>query len=282
MAHVGFKALSAMLAAKGAHNPDALAAYIGRKKYTAAGMAAKAAAARVKHKVLHHGRGDSSSRAALHIGVERRIYPAQFEVRAAQDGTGGTRYNLSGYASVYDRPYRMVDKFGEYEERVRPGSGKKTLSENPDVVLVLNHAGMPMARTKNGSLQLSDDSTGLHFDAPNLNGERQTVREVAQAVEEGILDEASFAFKTTRQQWSDDYARRDIAEYSLHRGDVSVVTFGANPTTHVALRAEDYDLMDEDAARVLYERLSRRFQAPPSAALPRRLAEALAIVQDQK
>ena len=35
---VRFKKLSATLAARGAHNPDALAAFIGRKKYGAAGM----------------------------------------------------------------------------------------------------------------------------------------------------------------------------------------------------------------------------------------------------
>lgn len=49
-ARIGFKKLTAMLAAKGAHNPAALAAYIGKKKYGAAGMKAKAAAGRVKKK----------------------------------------------------------------------------------------------------------------------------------------------------------------------------------------------------------------------------------------
>ena len=38
-----FKALSGALAARGAHNPDALAAYIGRKKYGKKGMAALSA-----------------------------------------------------------------------------------------------------------------------------------------------------------------------------------------------------------------------------------------------
>lgn len=43
-----FKKLSAKLRAKGARNPDALAAFIGRKKFGKAGMAAKAAAGRRK------------------------------------------------------------------------------------------------------------------------------------------------------------------------------------------------------------------------------------------
>jgi len=48
MAKIGFKKLTKKLAAKGARNPKALAASIGRKKYGKAGMAAKAAAGRRK------------------------------------------------------------------------------------------------------------------------------------------------------------------------------------------------------------------------------------------
>src|SRR5687768_6836012 len=99
-------------------------------------------------------------------GVERHAFPAQFEVRARPDGTGGTRYELDGYATVYDAPFEMWDPFGSYDEVVRQGSGAKTLSENPDVMFVYNHEGMPLAGTKNGSLRLSEDSTGLHTNAP--------------------------------------------------------------------------------------------------------------------
>lgn len=48
MARIGFKKLTKQLAAKGARNPKALAASIGRKKFGKAGMAAKAAAGRRK------------------------------------------------------------------------------------------------------------------------------------------------------------------------------------------------------------------------------------------
>jgi HK97 family phage prohead protease len=200
-------------------------------------------------------------------GPERRIFAAHLEVRSKQDGTGGTRYELEGYASVYDAPYRMWDMFGEYEEVVRQGAGAKTLSENPDVVLVFNHAGMPMARTKAGNLTLSEDSTGLHMRAPELNGEQSVVRDVVAGVQDGTLDEMSFAFRVTRQEWSPDWMQRDIIEYNLHRGDVSVVTYGANPATSVALRAEDFDLMlanlEGDALREAHARLAARLEAAP-------------------
>lgn len=196
-------------------------------------------------------------------GPERRAYSARFEVRAKPSGTGGTRYELEGYASVYEASYQMYDWYGPYDEVVRDGAGKKTLSESPDVVFVLNHEGMPMARTKPGSLLLSEDSHGLHVRAPELNGDRFIVREVVTAVEEGILDEMSFAFRVVRQQWSPDYDQRDILEYSLHRGDVSVVTYGANPATSMALRSADFDRVDPEVARELIARLQRRLQPQP-------------------
>lgn len=195
-------------------------------------------------------------------GTERRVFAAQLEVRAKADGSGGTRYELEGYASAYDSPYRMYDMFGEYEEVVRAGAGAKTLSENPDVTLVFNHTGLPIARTKAGNLELSEDDHGLHMRAPSLNGDISLVRDIVTSIQDGVLDEMSFAFRVTKQEWSPDWAQRDITEYNLHRGDVSVVTYGANPATSVALRAEDLgrviDHLEGDALREAHARLSAR------------------------
>jgi phage head maturation protease len=70
----------------------------------------------------------------------------------------------------------MYDMFGEYEEVVRSGAGAKTLSEkDPTSSCVFNHEGLPMARTKAGNLELSEDDGGLHMRASNLNG-NQSVR----------------------------------------------------------------------------------------------------------
>lgn len=194
--------------------------------------------------------------------LERRVFAATLEVRAKADGTGGTRYELDGYASAYEQPYQMYDWYGEYEEVVRAGAGAKTLSEDPDVVLVFNHAGMPMARTKAGNLQLSEDDHGLHMLAPDLNGDLSIVRDVVAGIQDGVLDEMSFAFRVTKQQWSPDWMQRDILEYSIHRGDVSVVTYGANPATSVALRSEDFDryisTLEGEDLRAAHDRLGAR------------------------
>lgn len=208
---------------------------------------------------------EKSERASV-TGIERRAYPVQLEVRA-KDGAPGVS-TITGYASVVEEPYEMWDFLGAYAEVVRAGSFTKTLSETPQVQLLLNHGGLAMAYTKAGTLRLSEDSTGLHMEA-DVNAKRSDVGDMLAALDEGSVDEMSFAFRVTRQMWSPDYDQRDILEVDLHRGDVSVVNFGANPATTVgaAMRAADFDRLGDDDARALMERLQRRF-APPAEPQP--------------
>jgi HK97 family phage prohead protease len=154
------------------------------------------------------------------------------ELRAAPDGTGGSRLLFTGYASVSEQPYQMQDWLGPYTEIVRNGAFTKTLSESPDVIFCLNHYwdGAPMARTKPGTLRLTEDTTGLLTEA-DIDGKRADVYQVQSAMEAGELDAMSFAFWVVRQSWSPDYEQRDILEIDLDGGDTSVVTWPANPHT---------------------------------------------------
>jgi HK97 family phage prohead protease len=196
---------------------------------------------------------DKSQRAQLG-GIERRAYPVKLNVRASTTDGPTT---VEGYASVVDQGYEMYDWAGPYTEVVRSGAFTRTLNANPQVQLLLNHGGLAMAYTQAGTLRLAEDSTGLHM-AADINPTRTDVRDMLTALADGNVDEMSFAFRVTRQQWSPDYDQRDIQEVDIHRGDVSVVNFGANPLTSVAARALDFDRLDEAAARELYERLGRR------------------------
>ncbi|MER7046775.1 HK97 family phage prohead protease [Streptomyces jumonjinensis] len=200
---------------------------------------------------------DKSKRASV-TGIVRRTYPVQMEVRAKDNASGVS--TITGYASAVDQPYEMWDFLGSYAEVVRSGAFAKTLAEHPQVQLLLNHGGLAMAYTKAGTLRLSEDSAGLHMEA-DVTGARSDVQDMLLALQDGSVDEMSFAFRVTRQLWSPDYDQRDILEVDLHRGDVSVVNFGANPATSVApaLRAADFDQLGEDDARALMERLQRRF-----------------------
>ena len=126
----------------------------------------------------------------------------------------------------------MQDWAGDYTEVVRSGSFSRTLGAQDDVRLLLNHEGLPLARTKSGTLQLAEDSTGLAVEA-DLEARSGMVNDIRLAMERGDLDEMSFAFQVTRQEWSPDWEQRDILEVKLF--DVSVVTYPANPATSAAL-----------------------------------------------
>lgn len=211
-------------------------------------------------------------------GSERRAYPVRLEVRA---GTTAGTSTIEGYASVTESSYEMWDFYGSYTEIVRAGAFTRTLNANPQVQLLLNHGGLSMAYTQAGTLRLSEDSAGLHM-AADINTARSDVSDMLLAIEDGNVDEMSFAFRTTRQQWSPDYDQRDILEVDIHRGDVSVVNFGANPATSVdAMRSQDLDRLDDASALALYERLGRRLntQTPQAPSAPLGLYLALAQAQ---
>ena len=72
-------------------------------------------------------------------------------------------FEVEGYATVYNRGYQMWDSAGPYTEVADPAMLTRSLANNPDVAFLLNHKGMTMARTKNGSLTLRNDSTRVAF-----------------------------------------------------------------------------------------------------------------------
>lgn len=163
-----------------------------------------------------------------------RFGPAGMEMRAKPSGTGGTNFSFSGYAAVFDYPFEMWDFWGdEFIEIINQGAFTRTLANSCDVPFLIGHndAGFALARTKSGTMTLSQDSHGLVVDAPSLDGSLEQVRQLASAHERGDMDEMSCAFMAIAQVWSPDYMQRNLTEMDLHKGDVSVVVFGANDGT---------------------------------------------------
>jgi HK97 family phage prohead protease len=159
--------------------------------------------------------------------IERRTFTVRnIETREAEDGA----MRLSGYAAVFNDSSVPLP----FSERIAPGAFRKTLSETPDVRLLINHEGLPLARTKNGTLTLSEDEVGLRFDAdlPDTT----EARDLWTLIQRGDVDQMSFAFRVIRQKWSADRTERTLTEVSLADGDVSVVTYPAYPTTTVEAR----------------------------------------------
>lgn len=170
--------------------------------------------------------------------LEQRLYQARLELRASE---GATTVSFSGYATVYDEWYDVAGgpEMGGWREMVSAGAAKRTLNAKPDVRLLINHDGLPLARTRSGTLMLTEDERGLLVDASALDLSNPQVMQLRSAMDRGDVDEMSFAFRTTRQEWNADYTERIIREFALDvsGSDVSIVTYPANPATVAQLRA---------------------------------------------
>lgn len=159
--------------------------------------------------------------------IEHRTFTVKgLEARQSDDGS----MRLAGYAAVFNESSVPLP----FKETIAPGAFRKTLSETPDVRLLINHEGLPIARTKNGTMTLVEDERGLYFTAELAD--TSDARDIYALVSRGDVDQMSFAFRVIRQKWSEDRTRRVLSEVSLSDGDVSVVTYPAYPTTSVEAR----------------------------------------------
>lgn len=196
-------------------------------------------------------------------------------------------YEVEGYASSFERGYEMWDWYGPYTEVVSKGAADATLAADPEVVFRFNHAGTPMASTRNSRLQLWADDAGLGQRAW-LNPKRSDVQLLIQAIEDQDVREQSFMFRITEGVWSPDYSEYRINAFDLERGDVGPVTYGANPHTTVSARAGEFlasiDHMSPLVAREAHARLGARADlrspqqtAPATAPAPAPRAEGRSI-----
>ncbi len=186
-------------------------------------------------------------------GLAREDRKFTVEPVELRDDTDGLTFE--GVASSVDNPYTVHDMFGEFEETIERGAFDKTLAERDDVRLLVNHDGIPLARTKSKTLTLS---TNPHLRAvATLDADNPTVREVRSAMRRGDLDQMSIGFRVTRQEWNGDYTERTIREVKLF--DVSVVTYPANPATSASLRsllAESSSIADPEELRAAIGQLT--------------------------
>jgi HK97 family phage prohead protease len=168
--------------------------------------------------------------------IERRLLG--FELRALANAAP----RLVGYAAKFNV---WSGDLGGFRERIQPGAFDKVLREGHDVRLLVNHEGVPLARSSKGTLRLSTDDVGLLVEAelPSHAGA------LVESMRRGDIDQMSFGFRVQPggAAWDIDAepVERTVTEIA-ELFDVSVVTYPAYPQTEVALRS----LAQAHAARV--------------------------------
>jgi len=149
-----------------------------------------------------------------------------------EDDNGDVK--VEGYAAVFNQ---RADIGGLFTEEFKPGAFADAIGRD-DVVFLVNHDGLPLARTRSGTLALSEDKKGLKV-STTLDGQDPDVKAIVRKMKRGDLDKMSIAFIPQKQEWDDteDTPHRVITQASLY--DVSVVTTPAYDGTEIALRSLD-------------------------------------------
>jgi HK97 family phage prohead protease len=227
-----FNELAARLAAKGAHDPGALAAYIGRKKYGRAGMAALAAKGRGVHHAEKNLMKDGEKRSEF-LGVRAfdfRSYTIE-DCTVRDDGDGRT---VEAYAAAFNIPAEIRDQDGHYNEVISPGSFDKTIAENGTRVGVFYNHARSIYGTPDGALSVP---IGVPVEAPrpDNHGVMTVTRYLNNPLADSVLDAIkqraitaqSFSgrfIKSTRTRATDRGALPTIA-----RSEVALREYGPTP-----------------------------------------------------
>ncbi|WP_285295231.1 HK97 family phage prohead protease [Aureimonas altamirensis] len=157
------------------------------------------------------------------------------EKRAAHDVRAEGR-KLVGYAAVFGQEARISD----FVETIARGAFAASLRSQADILALADHdPKRVLARTKSGTLRLSEDDRGLKFeiDVPDTS----TGRDILALASRGDLGGMSFGFSVPDggDEWRG--SNRELRSVVLH--EVSVVqAYPAYAGTSVSARARRSDL----------------------------------------
>jgi HK97 family phage prohead protease len=171
--------------------------------------------------------------------IEVRNVALPVELRAAGEGDDAPRNRLEGYAAKFNAESHPLSDWMDdsFVEVIRPGAFARTLRERPDIRALYNHdTSIVLGRTKNGSLRLSEDDTGLRFECELPD--TQAARDVRSLVDGGYVDGCSFGFLVVEDEVlkrADGSTLRTLVDVELY--EISpAVAFPAYEDTEVALR----------------------------------------------
>ena len=177
---------------------------------------------------------------------EIRTFNVQ-DLELRQDGENNI---VVGYGSVFNT---LSNELGGFREIIAEGAFDGRLED--DVRFLINHEGMPLARTTNGTLRLSTDERGLKYEANVAN--TSIGRDLVELMRNGTINQSSFAFVVEDDSWEmrDGMNIRTINKVS-RLYDVSAVTYPAYEEASVALRSlEEWKKTEEE--KVMKENLEK-------------------------
>lgn len=126
-----------------------------------------------------------------------------------------------GYGAVFNSESNDLGGFVEY---IAPGAFDGRLED--DVRFLINHDGLPLARTTNNTLRLSVDERGLKYEADMP--ETTLANDLMTLLRNGTISQSSFAFTVEEDSWENIEGRNIRTINKVSRlYDISSVTFPA-------------------------------------------------------
>lgn len=167
-----------------------------------------------------------------------------------ESGSGDGSRVFSGYAAVFDTLTTLYEGTHYiWREKIDPHAFDEVLSADPDVHFNMGHdMNKSMARTKApgplSKLGLSVDAHGLRVYA-RLNPANRTVQELVPLMDDGVMDQMSFAFRVRRDGLVTESVKdgdgptieTDTIMVVKELFDTCVCARGAYPTTEASLRS---------------------------------------------
>ncbi len=168
--------------------------------------------------------------------VQFRDFRAAFKENSETD----EEFILEGTPCVFGSETILYSEDG-YELREVVDSGAFDGADISDVIFNYNHCGRVYARTRNNTLKLHADETGLHIRAQllkNDEGHRALYRDISS----GLIDKMSFAFTVAEQEFrrnkkeSGAVTETRIIKKFKKIHDVSAVDIPAYNATEISAR----------------------------------------------
>lgn len=168
----------------------------------------------------------------------RELSTNDIEIREDDEGNR----TISGYAVKWELKSQVLGYFYKFREQIKKGAFADSLKNDDQRFLWSHDVSKVLGRTKNKTLTLEEDSTGLRFD---LELPKTTLgNDTYESINRGDVDGVSFGFRVESddvEEPDDDLPLRTVTKARLL--EVSAVAFPAYPDSEVSARG--YDRMKE-------------------------------------
>lgn len=161
------------------------------------------------------------------------------DIRAAPDAE--QQYIVEGYATTFDAPYVLWESYDgiEYKEIISRAALEG--ADMSDVLMLYNHGGRVLARSGNGTLDITPDDHGLHIRADLSRS--TAAREMYEDIAAGLVTQMSWAFDVEASEY-DRTTHTDTITRIKRVYDVSAVAYPANDQTEISARARAQSMCD--------------------------------------